>query len=322
MTTIAENTGAKLVADIGGTHARFAYFVGDQGPLQGLEKYRCDRFADLADALRTYMAQHQSLRFTRICLAVAGPVEQSDIRLPNSPWRVNPSMLSRELTIPVEVINDFSAQVLSIDGLGPDQFLWVGDVRPTTVRRYPLAVLGAGTGLGVAALTPDGYILPSEGGHVSFAPANGHQAQLLEQLWQRFPRVSAERLLSGMGLANLYWANCRLAGVQGELSAAEVTAGARAGDPHCLRAVADFSAVMGAVAGDAALTFGALDGVYLSGGILPQMLDILDIKALYRGFTAKGRFQAYCEKIPLAVVLAEEPGLIGCARALSRNSMA
>lgn len=308
--------GAQLVADIGGTHARFAYVSGDSDTLHGVKKYPCEMFPRLVDALNSYMASFPELDFDRICLALPGPVEQAQISLPNNPWMINSRSLEAELGMAVTLINDFSAQVLSIAGMSSEDLFWLSAARPEPRPLQPIAVLGAGTGLGVAAMTPDGYILPSEGGHVGFAPTSAHEAQLLAQLWQRYPRVSVERLLSGMGLANLYWANCRLDGIDDELSAPEVTAGARAGDRHCQQAVADFSGIMGAVAGDAALMIGALGGVYLSGGILPQMLDILDTAALRRGFLNKGRFSALCETIPLAVVLAQDPGLMGCVRAL------
>ena len=181
------------------------------------------------------------------------------------------------------------------------------------------AVIGPGTGLGVSALMPSGDILPSEAGHVGFAPVDQHQSDLLAVLRKRYQRVSVERILSGSGLANLYWANCHLQGQCRELPAAEITAGAQANDPLCRKAVDDFLAILAAFAGDVALMTGASRGVFLSGGILPRLLDFLDEEAFLGHFRAKGRFHDFNTAIPLAVVLAEQPGLRGCAQALATH---
>ena len=124
-----------------------------------------------------------------------------------------------------------------------------------------------------------------------------------------------------MGLSNLYWANCRLEGLERELPAPEVTAGAYAGDVYCQRAVADFCAILASVAGDIALMMGAIDGVYLSGGILPRLLEILDEAQFRQRFDSKGRFSEICSEIPLAIVLAEHPGLRGCVQALRKDPL-
>ena len=306
----------QIVADIGGTNARFAHVLGDQTELLGIEVFPCADFAFLIDALRTYMERGHVERVDNICLAVAGPVETDWIDLPNNHWAFSRCELEQSLNVTVEIINDFSAQVLSIDGLCESELQWVGSSRPK--GGGVKAVIGPGTGLGVSAMMPSGDILPSEAGHVAFAPLNKHEAELLEVLWQRYPRVSVERVLSGMGLANLYWANCRLDGEERELPAPEVTAGAQAGDIHCIRAVADFYAILASVAGDVALMMGAADGVYLSGGILPRILNLLDEDIFLQRFQDKGRFMAFTAAVPLAIVRAEHPGLLGCVRALDR----
>ncbi len=304
----------QIVADIGGTNARFAYIYEGQTTLQGIETFPCAQFPLFIDAVRAYMALGHVVNIDSLCLAVAGPVEQDWIDLPNNHWAFSRRELENELGVPVIVINDFSAQVLSIGALVDDELHWIGGPRPETESSGVVAVLGPGTGLGVSAILPSGDIIPSEGGHISFAPINQHQANVLAQLWQRYERVSVERVLSGGGLANLYWANCRLDGLDKELAAPDVTAGARAGDVYCRRAVDDFCAILGAVAGDVALSMGAYSGVYLSGGILPQMLDVIDSEQIRRNFQQKGRFSAICSRIPLAIVLAEYPGLVGCAQ--------
>jgi glucokinase len=311
-------TSCHIVADIGGTNARFACVHVGRQDLHAIEKFPCADFPLFIDAVQAYM-RSLTAPVDGVCLAVAGPVEQDWIDLPNNHWAFSRRELEQELSLPVTVINDFSAQVLSIAALADKELQWIGEPRPPREPGGITAVLGPGTGLGVAAMMPGGDIVPSEGGHVGFAPTSAHQSQLLEQLWLRYERVSVERVLSGMGLANLYWANARLLGQERELPAPGVTAGARAGDDLCRQAVTDFSEILGAVAGDFALALGAYRGVYLSGGILPQMLDVIDVAAIRKSFENKGRFQPVCAQVPLAIMLAEHPGLVGCAQALRRS---
>ncbi len=309
--------GTHIVADIGGTNARFAHVGDDAVTLSDVEVFPCSDFTYLIDAIKAYLDRIGVSIPDSICLAVAGPVEADWIDLPNNHWAFSQQEIAAQLGAPLRVINDFTAQILSIDLLQDSDFHWLGPDRPmgAGVR----AVIGPGTGLGVSAMLPSGDILPSEGGHMSFAPADGHEAALLEVLWERFPRVSTERVLSGQGLENLYWANCRLAGRERELPAPAVTAGARAGDPGCLAAVTDFFAILASWTGDIALMTAANDGVYLSGGILPKMKDLLDEQRFLQRFRDKGRFTAFVAGIPLAVLQAEHPGLIGCARAITRD---
>ena len=276
--------------------------------------FPCADFPFLIDALKTYIDSLAVDNINGICLAVAGPVDTDPIDLPNNHWQFSPPQLEEELGLPVKVINDFSAQVLSIAALQQDELRWLGSARPQ--GDGVIAVIGPGTGLGVSALMPSGEILPSEAGHVGFAPVDEHQSDLLGVLRKRYRRVSAERILSGQGLANLYWANCNLQGQCRELPAAEVTAGAQANDPLCRKAVDDFLAILAAFAGDVALMTGAGKGVYLSGGILPRLLEFLDEENFLQHFRAKGRFHDFNASIPLAIVLAAQSGLLGCARAL------
>jgi glucokinase len=306
----------QIVADIGGTNARFAYLEGGSKELRGIEVFPCAGFTFLIDAIRAYMERGHVGWVDNICLAVAGPVESDWIDLPNNHWAFSQRELEESLQVTLTIINDFSAQVLSIDALSEDELQWLGTPRPQ--GGGVKAVMGPGTGLGVSAMLPSGEILPSEAGHVAFAPVNAHEANLLEILWQRYDRVSIERVLSGTGLANLYWANCRLDGHERELPAPEITAGAQAGDEYCLRAVADFYAILASMAGDVALMMGAGDGVYLSGGIIPRILDFLDEDKFRDRFEDKGRFREFNSQVPLAIVTAEQPGLCGCVQALSR----
>lgn len=170
----------------------------------------------------------------------------------------------------------------------------------------------------MSALVPDGYILPSEGGNTGFSPLDDHQEALHRILRQRYGRVTIEHVLSGMGLSNLYWANSKLLGGERELSPAEITAKARAGDSCSVKAVDDFFAILAAVAGDIALMMGATGGVYISGGIVPRLLEEFDASAFRHRFNDKGRASGLCASTPLAIVLAQHPGLRGCVEALRR----
>ena len=310
------NNKVYIVADIGGTNARFAYVTSQSRELQGILTFPCAEFPFLADAFRSYTEQVHLHQVDRICLAVAGQVELDWVDLPNNHWAFSRSQLEEDLAVPVKIINDFTAQTLSIDMLSDAELFWIGEPRPTPGQVK--AVVGPGTGLGVAAMMPKGEIVPSEAGHIAFAPTSEHEVELLKVLWHRYQRVSVERLLSGMGLANLYWANGQLQELERELTAPDIAAGAFAGEALCLKAVGDFYTILGAVAGDVALMMGASGGVYLSGGILPKIKHFLDSEAFRGRFEDKGRFREFCSSVPIALVLAEHPGLIGCVAALQQ----
>ena len=304
----------QIVADIGGTNARFAYVKPDSRQLLGIRVYPCADFSLLTDALNAYREQSAIRECDSICLAVAGPVTSDWIDLPNNHWQFSRVELEDSLRIPVLIINDFTAQVLCIELLSEQELRWLGSQRPQAGGAK--AVLGPGTGLGISAMLASGAVLPSEGGHIAFAPVTDHEAELLALLRRRFHRVSVERVLSGQGLANLYWANCMLAGEDRELSAAEVTAGAFAGDPHCLRVVQDFLGILASTAGDTALMMGATSGVFLAGGILPRIIELIDERSFRQRFEDKGRLRAFTSGVAVAVITAEYPGLLGCAQAL------
>lgn len=308
-----------IVADIGGTNARFAAVRSGGGTLEALRVLHCADYPHITDAIRDYLTSlHPALHITRLCLAVAGPVETDRIDLPNNHWEFSRSALARELGLDLRIINDFTAQLLGVLTLSAEEIEWIGPARP--VPALVIAALGPGTGLGVAGLTPGGEIIPSEGGHLAFAPASQHELDLLQLLWKDYPRLSVERLLSGPGLSALHRANSLLAGKPAATLAPEaVSAGARKGDDLCVQAVHDFITILGSVAGEVALALGARGGVYLCGGILPRMEGLYDADLLRERFNDKGRFHDYCSNIPLALVHAEHNGLRGCVLALNKD---
>jgi glucokinase len=311
-------SGARVVGDLGGTHARLAT-LDPSGILGRIEVLACADYARVEDAIAAYREKQAIGDVAAVCLAVAGPVDRDRVDLPNNHWEFSRRELEAGLGAPLLVINDFTAQALSIDRLSQDQLLWLGAPRPA--GRGARGVLGPGTGLGVAIRTPTGEVLPSEGGHVGFAPTDDHESDVLRVLRSRFRRVSFERLLSGPGLENLYWANRTLEhgveeGVGLRPSAPEVAELAAQGDALALRSVHDFFDILAAFAGDLALLAWTDGGIYLSGGVTRRLIHFLDPLRFRARFEDKGRFTHFCETVPVAWIRVEHPGLLGCAAAL------
>lgn len=303
----------RLIADIGGTNARFA--LAETGGLPEDEQtLQVADYADMALAIETYLAGR---RVEAAVMAVATPVESDLIRFTNSPWTFSIEGLRTRLGLSqLDIINDFAAQALAMPHLAPAELEQIGGGAPTPGRA--IGVLGPGTGLGVSSLVPGkvGWTaLPGEGGHVTFAPASEREWSLKQALDRRFGHVSNERLLSGQGLLNLAHALAELDG--GTCAAAtprDVTDAARAGScAACVEAVALFSAILGSAAGDLALITGARGGVFVAGGICLRMGELFDRAAFRRRFEAKGRMRVFLEPIPVWLVLRGDTGLMGAA---------
>jgi glucokinase len=308
-----------LVADIGGTHARFG-IATPGGSIESVSTFECADYASLTAAARAYLEQADQPPPKWAAMAVAGPVHDDAIRMTNHLWSFSIETVRRELELDrLEVLNDFSALALAVPALGGED-LW--EIKPgTPASRAPVAVLGPGTGLGVAALVPAGSswaALNSEGGHRDLAPQCEREWQIARHLRERFEHVSVERVLSGPGLVNLYEAISRLADSEPQsLTPAAVVAGARArSSPACVEATTLFSGWLGAVAGDLALTLGARGGVYVGGGLLTKMEDVFDVDRFCERFLAKGRFRDYLRPIPVSAVVRPQATLLGAARAL------
>lgn len=323
----------RVVGDFGGTHARLAVLGGRQGELERIRILASGDYPRIRDAVGDYLDMEGIREPGEICLAVAGPVEGDTVHLPNTGWRFSRTALQEALGAPLTVINDFTAQALSLELLGEADLEWYGEPRPG--KPGVRAVIGPGTGLGVALALPGGRVLSSEAGHAGFAPADEHEAEILRLLLPRYGRVSVERVVSGPGLENLYRANRALAeggrgagpgvpeGRPGDATdipsvpAREVSRLAQEGDPVALRAVRDFLGILASFAGDMALTAWATGGVYLSGGMLGKMEPLFDADYFRARFQDKGRFSAFCSGVPVARITAQHPGLLGCAAALA-----
>jgi len=314
-----------LLADIGGTNARFALAdVSARSPLldDSIEEYAVADFPSLGDAARHYLdSDGTGTGVRRGVFAVAGRVEGGHARITNHPWTIQATRIRAMLGFDdVRLINDFAAQSMAIPALqGTDLATlggvqWTPDTEPVD-RTY--AIIGPGTGLGVGVLVVrDGRYWPleTEGGHASFPPGTPEEIAILQQLSEQFGRVSNERLVCGPGLVNIHRALSEIAGVDpGPMQPEDVTAGAAAGDPRCMRTIDVFCAVFGAIAGDLVLCTGAWDGVFLTGGLVPRMLDALRHSGFRQRFEHKGRFSPNMARVPSTAVLHPQAGLLGCA---------
>jgi len=305
-----------LIADIGGTNARFA-LVKPDGGWHDERVYAAMDYASPLDAARAYLEEvRPATPPRRAAICVACPVLGDDVRLTNSPWHFSIAGMRQALGLDrLKVVNDFVANALACPRLSADDVARIGDA--TTRPGFPIAAIGPGTGLGVALLVPDGQggWLPvaTEGGHVTLPAVTAREREIVDAVAARVGHVSAERLISGAGLALLHETLQQIEGVPvTPLPPEEITARAlHKAEPTCVEALTLFCGFLGTVAGNLALTTGALGGVYLLGGILPQMVGFLRRSPFRERFTAKGRFSVYLDAVPTEVVIHPYPAFLG-----------
>jgi glucokinase len=307
-----------LLADVGGTNVRFALAdLAASSPLciDSVRRYRVAECATFADAARGYLRE-TGARPTRGVFAVAGPVTGDEVRMTNHPWLLSRTRLREELNLEaLLLVNDFSAMSHCLPLLAAADMEPIGGLPPAGIdlrRRQTFAVIGPGTGLGVGALLVDGgrFVgLQTEGGHVGFAPGDVVETDVLRELMARFGRVSAERVLCGSGLVNLH----RAMHPQSPEDTPERITAAAGTDSRCRETVERFCAMLGSIAGDFALAFGAWDGVYLAGGLTPKLLGWLGSGGFRARFDAKGRYAGVLARIPTIAILHADAGLLGAA---------
>lgn len=308
-----------LVGDIGGTNARFALVTPGEFELHHIEALPAEEYPTLSDALRAYIEKVGCKMPKEACLAFACPTHEDEIKMTNNPWVLSKKALKEEFAFDTfKAINDFTAQALGLPHIGSDDLHQVGE--GGSAEGCARLVIGPGTGLGVAGLAPSQrYWIPltGEGGHASFAPTDDIEMKLLAWFRARYDRVSVERMLCGQGLLDLYTALAEFDGLTPTCTTPpEVTEAAKQDDPLALNAVLRFCRILGHTTGDVALTLGARGGVYLVGGILPRLLDILDDSDFRIAFADKGRMGGYTAGIATWVVTAKWTGLLGAAEAL------
>lgn len=311
-----------LVADIGGTNARFAIADIDTLIIDHFAAYPSTSFPSLQAAVEPYLATIPH-RPALACFAIAAPVSGETLRLTNLPWTFTRDELQSACGVRhLHVVNDFEALALALPWLTPHDLHRIGGGDPA--GKGTKVVLGPGTGLGVAGLAQaaSGWVgLPGEGGHVSFPARNSRELAIVDRVAGGGGHVSAERLISGPGLAALYRI---LAGMKGEAAEALPATGiVRAAlaheDPLAEEALELFVEWLGRFAGDMALAFGARGGVYLGGGIAPRIIEALEAGGFRKAFEAKGRLSPFLETVPVHVIKAADAGLRGAAIALSET---
>ncbi len=311
-------TGPLLVGDIGATNARFA-LVGDRGAIERIRVLACEDYGRIEDAIEAYLSAevNGALRPRAAALAVAGPVTGERIALTNHPWSFAAVALRDALRFEqLRVVNDFAANALAVPHLASTDRMAVGG--GTAASDAAIGVIGPGSGLGVSGLVmaQGGWrVIDSEGGHVTMAATSEREEAVLARMRRRFDHVSAERVLSGPGLVNLYNSLAEIDGVPAAayLPAQIADPGIGEQDPRCREAVELFCAMLGTVAGNLALTLGARGGVYIAGGIVPRLGSAFAASGFRARFEEKGRMRPYVAAIPTFVVTHPIPAFIGLA---------
>ena len=317
-----------VVADIGGTNARFGWLAGSGERVAHVHTLPVPDFAGLPQAVRAYLELVAGVLGTRYqrprqaAFAVATAVTEDRVDLTNSHWSFSRAAVQAELGLDaLLVLNDFEALALALPRLSAAQFRSHGRL-PSA--QGCMAVIGPGTGLGVGGViqTAHGWIaLPGEGGHATLAASDEFESALLARVRRAYPHVSAERLLSGIGLPVLRAAVAAELGAPADTLTTEmvVDRGLAGTDPACSRTLDVFCSMLGSFAGNVALTLGARGGVFIGGGIVPRLGDRFFASGFRERFEAKGRFRSYLKTIPTALITDTLAALTGAALAIEQQ---
>ncbi|WP_433694942.1 bifunctional transcriptional regulator/glucokinase [Paraburkholderia phenoliruptrix] len=314
--------GPRLLADIGGTNARFALETGP-GEIGSVQVYPCAEFPGVADVIRKYLKDTKIGRVNHAAIAIANPVDGDQVSMTNHDWTFSIEATRRALGFDtLLVVNDFTALAMALPGLTDAQRVQVGGGarRPNSV----IGLLGPGTGMGVSGLIPadDRWIaLGSEGGHATFAPADEREDIVLHYARKKWSHVSFERVAAGPGLEVIYRA---LAGrdkkrVAANVDTREIVRRALDGEPLAAESVDVFCGILGTFAGNIAVTLGALGGIYIGGGVVPRLGEFFARSSFRKRFEAKGRFEAYLQSVPTYVITAEYPAFLGVSAILAEQ---
>ena len=313
----------RLLADIGGTYARFTLEVAP-GVMERTLSLQCQDHADFYSAVMSYLAQipaEVAASLRNAAVAIATPIAGDLVRMTNYHWQFSIEQMRQRLQFDnLVVVNDFTALAMALPSLLPHQRRQVGG--GSIEARSVVGLIGAGTGLGVSGLIPanEGWIaLGTEGGHTSFAPRDEREMDILRFAWKEHSHVSFERLVSGPGIELIYRALAHRKGVPAALlPAAEITRRAiEAQDPLCRETIDVFCAVLGTAAGNLAVTQGAFGGIYIGGGIVPRLGHAFDQSGFRARFEDRGRFSDYMKRIPTFVVTSGDATLVGSSIILS-----
>lgn len=310
----------RFVADVGGTNIRIAREV--HGELFDVKKYLCRDYDSIADVIQLYFEEFPDIKFRAGCIGIACPADSDTIKMTNHHWQFSVQELKTTLKLDwLEVINDYTAVAMSLPALKDDQKHQIGTGESNSDGN--IAVFGPGTGLGVGHLvsTPSGWqSLSGEGGHVDFAPVDDTDLIIWKHLREVYGRVSAEQLLSGRGLVQIYTALARHQNVEEQFEEpADVSRNAlEGGCDICVAALKQFCAIMGSFAGNLALNLGTSGGVYIAGGIVSRFIPFLEASEFRIRYEAKGRFKKYVADIPTFVITEPDHGLLGAAAYLEQ----
>jgi glucokinase len=323
----ASRPGPRLLADIGGTNARFAWQAGTGAPVEAVLSLPCAEHGSLSDALLSYLQRTGRALPPACAIAIANPVLGDRVAMTNHHWAFSIAELKAQLGLhELLVVNDFTALALALPALGPGELRQVGGGTP--VAGWPLALIGPGTGLGVSGLVPDGrggwLPLQGEGGHVTLGGTHARERAVIDFLAQRHGHVSAERAVCGQGLVDidraLAWLDTPGADPAPRTAAEITTAALEQGEAQANEALDLFCAFLGIAAGNLALTLGAKGGVYIGGGIVPRLGARFAASPFRARFEGKGRLSPFVADIPVYVIdTPASPAFLGAARALDSD---
>ncbi|HLT90269.1 MAG TPA: glucokinase [Woeseiaceae bacterium] len=302
-----------LIADVGATSARCARYRPSDRRIADLAIYKNDDFADLRTLLEGYLETGERPRYAAV--AIAAPISGDDVRMTNREWQFNRLELTQQLRLEdLHVINDFHAVAFALPDIRNKDLAEVG--KASAYRKGTRATLGPGTGLGVGAWVDDGergVAMVGEGGHVTLPARNEEEDRIIQRLRERFGHCSAERVLSGPGIVALHNA---MHGDEMKTSR-EITSGTV--DPKCRATMEQFFRFLGSVAADLAMTTGALGGVYIAGGIVPDHIEQIRASTFRERFEDKNRYRGYMQAIPTYVITDPTPGLTGLGAYIRRR---
>ena len=311
----------KFVADVGGTNIRLAR-VTDTG-VTDIKKYRCRDFASIDLAIQAYFDEHSDYQFTQGCIAIACPVLGDQVEMTNHSWVFSQQALQSQLRLTsLYVINDFTAVAHSLPTLSDAQVIQIG--QGTTKPQGNIAVFGPGTGLGVEhiTMTAAGWqTLDGEGGHTDFAPVDETDIIIWRHLQKSHGRASAEEVMSGRGIMNIYQALAEAQGAEVVYTdPAQVTE--RALDQSCgicEATLTQFCRIMGSFAGNLALNMATTGGVFIGGGIANRFADFIERSDFRARFEAKGQMKHYVKDIPTYLIAEPDHGLLGASAYLTQH---
>lgn len=311
-----------LVGDVGGTNARLALCTLSDGTIVQAKTFSGLEF-DSLEAVIVHYLKEVNVSVNEACIAIACPITGDWVAMTNHTWEFSIAEMKKNLGLAsLEVINDFTAVSMAIPMMKQDDLIQLGGDAP--VDGQPIAVYGAGTGLGVAHLVHVNQrwiSLPGEGGHVDFAPNSEEEDIILEVLRAEIGHVSAERILSGPGLVNLYRAIVKADNrIPEPYKPSDITERAQQDScTDCRRALSLFCVILGRFGGNLALNMGTYGGVYIAGGIVPRFLEFFKASGFRGGFEDKGRFKDYLSTIPAYLIMHDNPGLLGSGAYLRQS---